>query len=407
MLGAGSPHPARLQSGSKDLAETPLHTADPPSSPTALPSRPPPPGNKPKMPSLKGLRGQVKARQSPPAPPAWLCPPAHPFLSPVWGWAALGHPIKPCQTVPCILTPPNIPPPCRGPAAPSPAAPALKTELFLSVLKRDVSQQPDFSPRLQHQLPDPVPVLSPPGAGEGRGGAVGTAGTLRSQARRHRLPTVPWHQCRLLRWPPCLGHPWRFYGVGFGAAKPGVNPYGGTEGAGKRGGGSKDGAPWDWWRGLEGTGGHWGRLEGTGGDWGRCPVWDPCWEMAAEHRGVGGVPRGYEQRLLRPPPSPALPLARQERTKRRTKKKKAAANPQPAPSALLRFTPCCRSPAGTTRRLFSPQNHPVSQLALPKSPSAAPKPPGFAPLPLARSPSGLVAAWGAGKGNGVGLHPKI
>lgn len=164
------------QPGCNQAAKTlqrPPHTADPLSSLTALPSRPPPPGNKPKMLSLKGLRGQVKARQSPPAPPAWLCPPAHPFPSPVWGWAALGHPIKPCQTVPHILTPPNIPPLAGArPPRPQQLQPilALKTELFLSVLKRDVSQQPDFSPWLQHQLLDPVPVLSPPGAGEGRGG---------------------------------------------------------------------------------------------------------------------------------------------------------------------------------------------------------------------------------------------
>lgn len=136
--------------------------------------------------------------------------------------------------------------------------------------------------------------------------------------------------------------------------------------------------------------------------------------------GSGGGPQRVRAEAASPPSIPGAPAgwavqARQERTKRRTKK--SSCKPQPAPSALrlLRVAPGglpraagASSPAGTTRRLFSPQNHPVSQLALPKSPSAAPNPPGFALLLLTRGPSGLVAARGAGRGTAwPRLHPKI
>lgn len=161
---------------------------------------------------------------------------------------------------------------------------------------------------------------------------------------------------------------------------------------------------------VERTGGDWGTLGETGGDWRGLGGMSRVGSMLGDGSrtsGSGGGPQRVRAEAASPPSIPGAPAGTAGENKAENKKKKAAANPQPAPSALLRFTPCCRSPAGTTRRLFSPQNHPVSQLALPKSPSAAPKPPGFAPLRLARSPSGLVAAWGAGKGNGVGLHPKI
>ena len=62
-----------------------------------------------------------------------------------------------CERIPC--------------AAGSAARPlALKTELFLSELKRDVSQQPAFLPGSNTSCQTPCPLLSPPGAGEGCGG---------------------------------------------------------------------------------------------------------------------------------------------------------------------------------------------------------------------------------------------
>lgn len=178
----------------------------------------------------------------------------------------------------------------------------------------------------------------------------------------------------------------------------------GDRGSREKGGGSKDGAPWGWWRGLEGTGGHWGRLEGTGGDWRGCPVWDPCWEMAAEHRGVGGVPRGNEQRLLRPPPSPALPLARQERTKRRTKKK-SSCKPTAGTLSPAEVYPVLPEPCGKHEAFLTPKPPRLSARP-PKIAERSAKTPWFRPAAARSEPLWVGGCLGSGEGERCGAAPQ-
>lgn len=136
--------------------------------------------------------------QPPPTPKPMHHRPSAPYHDKGGGPGCRPHGARPALPIPCS------PGGCeRIPcAAGSTARPlTLKTELFLSELKRDVSQQPAFLPGLNTSCRTRCPLLSPPGAGKGHGGSQhGWDPPLGTQQPR------PGEQSSL-RQPPVVPHP--------------------------------------------------------------------------------------------------------------------------------------------------------------------------------------------------------
>lgn len=162
-------------------------------------------------------------------------------------------------------------------------------------------------------------------------------------------------------------------------------------------------SPGGWWRGLE----------GTGGDWRGCPVRDPCWEVAAAHRGVGGgSPKGTSRGCfapLHPRRSRWLGCAgtagenKAENKKKQLQTTAGTLSPAAAAGGPGRFTPCCRSqqPCGNHEEVFLTPKPPRLSARPPEITERGSKPPWFRPAAAHSGPLWVGGCLGSGEGNGV------